>query len=251
MKIVSLNIEGDKHLQRVIPFIMSEQAELYCLQEVFVEDVTTLLSVLPGYTCSFARNLGRAHNNELSAEGIAVLSRLPHTIFKTEYYHHPIGAIPQRYDSSSLEARWQSEGRSLITAFVRHNNRDLVISNTHFTWTPDGKKNSYQQRDFEALKEYLDECPRIIIVGDFNVARHQNDIYDQLLGIGLVDHVPASLSGSIDLEFHRYRNNPELAKLLSTFMVDYVFSKKYSDLSIRVSSRFGISDHCALIVQLD
>ncbi|MEA2056412.1 MAG: hypothetical protein U9O78_01685, partial [Patescibacteria group bacterium] len=35
MKLISVNIEGDKHLDKVLPFLKKEQANVICLQEIY------------------------------------------------------------------------------------------------------------------------------------------------------------------------------------------------------------------------
>ena len=38
LKLISLNIEGDKHIPQVLAFFKREQPEIICLQEVFLPD---------------------------------------------------------------------------------------------------------------------------------------------------------------------------------------------------------------------
>ena len=40
MKLISLNIEGDKHLDdKILPFFDKEKPDVLCLQEVFAKDI--------------------------------------------------------------------------------------------------------------------------------------------------------------------------------------------------------------------
>jgi exonuclease III len=42
IKLITLNIEGDRHLDRVIPFLQKENAHVVCLQEVLQSNVELL-----------------------------------------------------------------------------------------------------------------------------------------------------------------------------------------------------------------
>lgn len=39
MKLISLNIEGDKHLDKIIKFLEKEKADVFCFSEIFEEDI--------------------------------------------------------------------------------------------------------------------------------------------------------------------------------------------------------------------
>ena len=63
LKLACINIEGDKHLERVKNFLEKEQAEVICLQEVFEKDIESLKSTLYPYHI-FAPMMKLPRNND-------------------------------------------------------------------------------------------------------------------------------------------------------------------------------------------
>jgi hypothetical protein len=47
MKVISLNIEGNKHYELVLPFLHTENPDVICLQEVLEDDVNMFFSEFP------------------------------------------------------------------------------------------------------------------------------------------------------------------------------------------------------------
>lgn len=46
MKLISLNIEGHKHIDRQLPFFEIEAPDVLCLQEVFEPDVSDHMAIV-------------------------------------------------------------------------------------------------------------------------------------------------------------------------------------------------------------
>ncbi len=72
MKLININIEGDKHFDRVIPFIERELPDVLCLQEVFKGDLIRFSDA--GYFSHFLPITRKESSSTYSDElGIALL----------------------------------------------------------------------------------------------------------------------------------------------------------------------------------
>ena len=49
IKLITLNIEGDKHFNSVLPFLQEQNADVVCLQEVFELDLDLFIDALGGH----------------------------------------------------------------------------------------------------------------------------------------------------------------------------------------------------------
>ena len=84
MKLISLNIEGSKHLERIIPFITKESPDVLCLQEVFKADLHLFEKL--GYTCHFLPLTIFMINENPQEHGVALCSKTRITDVKSIYY---------------------------------------------------------------------------------------------------------------------------------------------------------------------
>jgi len=122
------------------------------------------------------------------------------------------------------------------------------VATTHFTWTPNGISDQYQEEDAHALLRMLDDMPPVVLCGDFNMPRHVNSLYD-MFASKYWDAIPASYESSIDLSLHRQRGNSESIPFLAKFMVDYLFlGKGYEAHDVRLQA--NVSDHYAIVATI-
>ena len=91
MKIVSLNIEGSKHINRVIPFLESEQADVICLQEAQL-DLHPYLAE-SGYTFQVLPMTLRTDDAHLDEPEGLILATRHEATFSSFYYHMPEDGI--------------------------------------------------------------------------------------------------------------------------------------------------------------
>lgn len=250
MKLVSLNVEGDIHWERIKPFLFREQPDVICLQEVFEIDANRLgqefgMSVVfePMWQ-KVPRSIGREAGELM---GLAIVSRASIRKTWSLVYHAPKPDIVP-YENHSLEAIRESTRSFVLLAEVEDKEEKFVFATTHFTWTPDGLPNTYQRADAKELLKQLESVPDSILCGDFNMPRGVNEIY-RLFTERYRDVIPLSYVSSIDMEFHRVKNDAVLAARLGTFMVDYIFlTKEYEANDVRLVG--GVSDHYAVVAQI-
>lgn len=252
MKLISLNVEGTRHWDTIVPFLEKESPDVLCLQEAFENDVTEL-SRRFGMHYAFGPMMLRQidfddDTSELEPFGVALLARTPLRDAAILEYH-PTGKPLQKYVGVDLESRRASIRQVLVTAEVESASEGpFRIATTHFTWTPDGLPNSYQEEDAEALIGTLAGMPPLALCGDFNMPQGINYLYERFAA-EYRDAIPASYASSIDLSLHRERGNAAACAALSQTMTDYLFlGEGYETAHVRLEG--GVSDHFAVVAQL-
>lgn len=239
MKLISLNIEGDKHLDRVFSFLEEENADIICLVEALENTQDWLRD--HDYFCSFATMCLKNKNGTTMPEGVIVATKLSH---ESEIipYHLPHSEIVLFDTENKRETI-----RHLVLYFEVNNFR---IGATHFTWNPVGEiADEYQKIDMTNMLSALNNKPSHILCGDFNIPRYHNELYEKLTE-RYTDNIPEEYNSSLDKNLHRLGSDPEMKKLFDDFVVDYLFTQEpyfASDTKLV----FGISDHAAVVSNLE
>lgn len=234
IKLLTLNIENDRHLARVHEALAEHQPDIACLQEVLEQDCAYLASS-GGYHVKYA--LGgyqRGPGDSTRNWGVAVLSRVPVRRQTVSYYVEDLRMRVLREPNDPRRA-------SIVTE-LNHQGRDYRIATTHFTWTADGQINAQQKTDFARLRQQLADYPDYVLCGDFNAPRGR-EMYGKFVDeLGLIDHLPANVTSTLDPQYHR------VATL--ELVVDLVLSTKdYRVLDTRLLS--GISDHKGILAWVE
>lgn len=246
MKLISLNIEWNKHLDRILPFIRSERPAVLCLQEV---DFSTLsLFEAEGYASTFLPYT-RDRFAESSGEfGIALLtntSSVAVTHTEMYYYEHEHGPL-LRYDKNNPEGTIK---RGVIACTLTYNGESYLILTTHFPDAPNGSIPTNAQKEALAkLIAYTNTLPPHIICGDFNLPRNENPLYEELRVL-YTNAVPDEYASSLDQTYHRLKDKADARILFTHYMVDHLLLQKpYTAENVRL--HFGVSDHGAIVATI-
>ena len=241
LKLISLNIEGKRHLDKVVPFLTEQKADVVCLQEVFEEDLPKLKDqfysnhlFLPTWHTNqhFNLEIKEGYSPGEKLFGIAILSPLPLTELLASHLDPKLPEIPK----NSGPGTWNP---GLIVAKAG----DLTIATTHFTWTRFGQADERQQQHLQILLNLLDPYPELILTGDFNAPRGEE--IHATLASRFVDHTP-DVDTTLDPKLH-YANRNEPGKL--KLVVDHLFTT--STITVEeITVKNGVSDHCAVIAHL-
>lgn len=244
MKLLTLNIEGHKHLDLVKGLLAEEQPEIICLQEVFASDLPALMEVLQPksqFASVFSPNAKVLKNNDYHIEpmgdwGIVLIANRKllesgENAFHQLFYVGEAQVVPEFTGPSSPR-------RSLLVAQISLGNQNFVVATTHFTWTPNGQASPQQHRDIKQLKLHLKNFNRYILCGDFNAPRG-GEIYAQMTE-GLVDHTPKEVVTTLDQQFH-------YAGMLNLVVDGVLSTPDISSIKTRVID--GVSDHKAIVVE--
>lgn len=235
IKLISLNVEGDLHLNTCLPFLIQERAEVVCLQEVFEVDMPLFEQAIgvPGFFApmvdvSKRNNYGQGLRGK---RGVAYFTTLEHTPVKAEYYKGD-GNVPvftHPYDNQHV----------FVFSSVFKDGVEYLIATTHFTWSPDGQLSPEQDRDFASLKKVIERYPNLILCGDFNAPRGRQlfSWFEELF----TDHLPLHYTTTLDNAKHR-KGGLEL-------VVDTIFTRgKYIAQNVHLVD--GVSDHMAVVGEI-
>lgn len=233
IKILNLNIEGDKHLSQVIKLVEREKPDIICLQEVFEEDFHMLHRQfdMQGIFMPTVRidSAGRPGFGKTGPFGVALFSRLTGEFGGDHYFRRRGSELPRYKGKPNAGNRclvWQKTGNG------------LTIATTHFTWSKNGQTTEKQRIELKALIGLLvNKIKPDILCGDFNAPRGQ-EIWSAISG-KLTDNIPSQAKTTLDPVLH-YSHGAML-------VVDGFFTKPNSKFTVK-SLRLidGISDHLAV-----
>lgn len=233
MKIISVNVEQDKHLTRVRGFIEKGKAEVVVMLECPEDTMSTFVpdypyrEFLPNFMFSNGRKMG-----------VAVASKYHMSEVEKFYCDGPSGDVPMHGLGTHRPA------------VVGATFDGVQIYATHFTWTPDMSETEAQHRHLDYLLTRL-AGKQIVLCGDFNIPRG-NEAYAKLAK-RYKDNIPSEVVTTIDPLLHR-ANLKQEGKL--SVVVDYIWTclpagrlqPKYSVSQVRVVS--GVSDHCGVVCEI-
>ena len=235
IKLLTLNIEGSKHLDLVIPFIKKEKPEVVCLQEVFEIDFPRIkkeLEIGGQFFPTTNKDNPKYTDQPNGYEGIAFFTNLEHTSIKSHCYSGK-GYIQSFKDAESREY-------TLVYSIVNKDGKDYTIGTTHFTWTPDGKQTKQQLDDLKKLINFIDRFNSLILCGDFNAPRGGETFSN--FTKHLKDNLPKNITSTIDIKIHN--------KVKKDMAVDNIFSKgAYNVSNVKVID--GVRDHKAIIGEIE
>ena len=238
LKLISLNIEGDKHIPDVLAFLKREKPEVVCLQEVYLQDFEF-----------FKKELGMKGEHALMIKkplytkkdtgvpfpyGICLLNKYPFQQFRQSYYHGNAASVPELQKEDP-----NKEYGVLLYGTLEKENVKFTIGTTHFTWTPNGQADERQREHLSALLKILKGIPEIVFCGDFNAPRGRK-IFAKIAQ-QYIDHIPKKYATSINKDVHQ-KGGLQL-------MVDGLFSTPhYKTRNVRLVK--AGSDHLAITAEI-
>ena len=237
LKLVSVNIERSKHLDRVVPFIEREKPDVLCVQELMHHDVETIGAALAGSAHSYFPMSRLTNEHPGALFGLGVFSTLPIRA-RSEYPYVTWPELPAT--TIGEEATFNNENRAVLLVDVELDSAIFRIGTTHLTWTPDGSVTDLQRRDVGDLLKVLDGLGEFVLCGDFNAPRGRDSF--ARLAEKYRDNIPSEYTTSIDKDLHRAGN--------LQLMVDGLFSTPgYRCENVRLVS--GVSDHMAIVADVN
>lgn len=242
IKFVCLNIEGDKHLSLIKPFLTSVQSEVIFLQEVFkhtAESLAELLHMEYVYVPMCTRTVSDKEEGEFLEWGIAIFSKYPlHNVQITYYGVDYEKKIPQfKRDANGGPLIMPS--RVLLSGTIEKNGQSFHLATTHFTWTPDGQDSELQHKDLASLLNVLADKEQLILAGDFNAPR--GGVICKRLCESFTYWIPPTVTSTLDPNLHRVKN--------LEYVVDHLFTRG-NYLIENVTVVDGVSDHKAIMANV-
>lgn len=234
LKLVSLNIEHDKHYDLALPFLRDSKADVILIQELFEPDFTLFEREL-GMKCYFAAmvKMPSSHGGDSARSGIAIFTRLPVSDHFETYYGGSADNIP--YFSKDPVTDFVVTNKVLLGMRVAYQGETYTFATTHFTWSNHGMATDEQRSDLKAVFSILDGMKEFVLAGDFNAPRGR-EIFTTLAA-RYKDNIPSEYTTSIDKNIHRAGD--------LGYMVDGLFTTlEYAATDVRLVS--GVSDHMAI-----
>ena len=237
MKVVSINIELSKHLDRVFAFIAQENPDVLCLQELLEEDFakfkeqTGLAGVFQA--SGYVRHPDYA-DCKTKKEGVGIFARdivsSGHAFYvgKAENLSLPIDTY--------LASEDKAMNKALIWAEVRHEDTLYKFVNVQLPVTEQGSVTPFQMQVIDNLLAKLDTMGDFILCGDTNAPRGRESF--ARFTAKYTDNIPAQYMTSLDQNLHRVKG--------LIYMVDGLFTtNRYRASDVRLVD--GVSDHMAVV----
>lgn len=239
IKLITLNIEGDKHFLTVLPFLKQQNADIVCMQEVYEADLSIFKEQLGGsiyFSAINSMTLLQTQHAPRGPWGIAIWLRAGLASKQPITYFFSGSARQATHDNHPSHCP-----RAVMVTQCTLEGSTYTMANVHFTWTPDGEANDRQRADVQKLINILQPYPDVILCGDFNAPRGK-EIFSTL-SEHFTDNLPVEITSTLDSKLHRLQNREQLA-------VDTIFSTpEYAVSAVQVFE--GISDHKALVASIE
>lgn len=229
IRLLNLNIEGHRHLERIIQFLTNNHFDLIMLQEVFEDDITKISSAV-----QIEPIFKPALLKDNVPWGNVCFSKVPHQKYLDAYY---VGSETQvkEYDHNHPE----NQCKSIVGTSFLYNDKQHTILSTHFTWSPQGQPTDKQRIELQKLFDSLNNYSSFVMSGDFNTPRG-TEIFDTM-ATKYKDNIPQHITTTIDGNFHKAGHLP--------YVVDGLFSTQdYLISNVKVID--GLSDHCAITAEI-
>lgn len=234
LTLISLNIEGRRHIERIVPFLRERQPDVLCVQELNEHDIALIEEVL-GARCTYAPMV--CDDEDGGNSGIGIFTSLPARV-RTHRYAGHTGEL-MKADQTSPETQYQTQRYILLIAVVTKDDQTFTIGTTHLPVTESGAVTDFQREALDGLLTALEQYPEIVLCGDMNAPRGR-ETFDTLAA-RYTDNIPPEYTTSIDGDLHRAGPIP--------FMVDGLFTTP-AYTATDVALHCGVSDHCAITAQI-
>ena len=253
MKLISYNVNGIRSAVQkdFIPWLVSTNADVVCLQEVkaSLDQIEKSLFEAVGYSVYWMPAERQGYS------GVAILSKIK----------------PQQVTQGCGKAKYDAEGRVLRIDFT-----DLSIMSVYF---PSGSSSEDRQafkmewlKDFKVYILNLKESiPNLIISGDYNICHHPIDIHNpvsnknspgflpeerewlsQFLNSGFIDTFRFFNKESHQYTWWSYRANARKKNL--GWRIDYHLASESLQKRLRraaILNQAFHSDHCPILLEID
>lgn len=236
LKLISVNIERSKHLERVLPFLRGERPQVVCLQELCEIDVPLFREIFP--SLHFVPQTKETElDGRVLVHGCAIATASASTRYDTAYYAGDPAIMPE--SNAADPSTFINNNGVLISADIEGDQGLMRICTTHFTWSADGQATDLQREHMRSLLDVLTKRDEFVLCGDFNAPRGR-EIFG-MLASRYKDEIPPSYMTSIDASLHRAGN--------LQLMVDGLFTTP-AYTAQNVSLVGGVSDHLAIVAEV-
>lgn len=236
LKLISLNIERSRHLDRIVPFLQKQQPDVVCLHELYESDVPLFEHAL-GMQSAYAI-LG-PYFSDVSDRGVMTGSGIYARSILSRAVHYYAGSAESAQTDSPKEC---ATNHPLLSCDIEHDGASFRVITTHFTWSPRGEATDEQRRNMANMLKLLEQFDAFVLTGDFNAPRG-GEIFSALSS-RYKDNIPPHYKTSLDATLH-YAGKKRPNELADK-MVDGLFTTP-AYVASDVELVFGFSDHAAIV----
>ncbi len=239
IRLISVNIEKHKHIDKIIALLEKIQPDVVCFQEIFESDFSMFKKRfnMDGEFAPAAKNLiDKDDPHSLENEGVGMMSRpeLQFTNSKKIYYFGSSENIPLQIYRDHM-----TTNRVFLFGTFTRDKKEFIIGTTHLIVTDGGEAADFQRKDLENFLAIVKKIPELVFCGDFNAPRGR-EIFDKIASL-YKDNIPVKYKTSIDGNIHRAGHMP--------FMVDGIFSTPHYQVK-NVQLIDSVSDHMAIVAEV-
>lgn len=242
MKLISINIECNKHTDTVLGLIKKEKAEVVCFQELLAEEFEFYKKelALPGVfqpwgyfnspTCQ--ELIGRKQGVAIFAKDILESG----SIFYAGKEENIFKSFAEYAGNEELQ-----KNKALIWANTKNDKGEIFkFITTQLPVTKEGEVTPYQLEVIDSMLSKLNNLGEFVLCGDMNAPRGHESF--RRIAEKYKDNIPEGYKTSIDQNLHRVKG--------IQFMVDGLFTTPaYKALEVKLVD--GISDHMAVVALIN
>ena len=241
LKLITLNIEMNKHYQRFLPFLDEEAPDVVCLQEAPESALSYLRE--RGFVTVFAPMIIKELNGVQEKVGVVLATKLPFSTQKV-YYH----GVEEKLALSNGKDDAKISAFVYLLADIEFGNTSYQIATTHMADTNDGHEDDFQIMVMNKLLSSLSKEESHCLCGDLNMPRGFNTLYDDVTKI-YHDAIPKHYQSSLDKNLHKSGNKKLDQPIFDCYMVDYVFTQSPYEAKVE-KMQFGVSDHAGVVAYI-
>jgi exonuclease III len=236
MKLISLNIETNKHHDLILPFLKRENPDVFCAQEILEEDFAIYKREL-GMDGVFAPcRYVRSKTCEESIGKLQGVSIFCKKILNSgeEFYLGTKEEVEKPFDAVNFV-----KTEALAWAEIEVESAVYKFVTLHLPVTEHGESTEEQLSAQSYLFKKLEPLGEFILCGDMNAPRG-NETFRRFTE-KYKDNIPLEYKTSIDQNLHRVKG--------IQFMVDCLFTTpSYTADGVKLVD--GLSDHMAIVAEI-
>jgi len=240
MKLISINIECNRHTDSVLDFLKNEKPDVVCIQELLEEEFEFYKKELGLNGVFQIWNYFRSPSyGDLMGkrQGVAIFTK---EIIESGsvFYAGSKENILKPFDEYMSDENFQ-KNKAFVWANVKDGEGEFRIITTQLPVTKEGEVTPYQIEVMNSMLHHLESFEEFVLCGDMNAPRGRQSF--SLITEKYKDNIPPEYKTSIDQNLHKVKG--------IQFMVDGLFTTPaYKASNVRLQD--GISDHMAIIAEI-